>query len=71
MRVAVCDDLKESLDQIEELLKQVPYIEKIDTFIDMGFFYDEIKDGKYYDVIFMDIDWKQEKTGIDFLKDIE
>ncbi len=70
MRVAVCDDLKESLEQIEELLKQVPYIEKIDTFTDMDFFYDEIKDGKYYDVIFMDIDWKQEKTGIDFASEL-
>ena len=34
MRVAVCDDLKESLEQIEELLKQVPYIEKIDKLLE-------------------------------------
>lgn len=71
MKVAVCDDLRESLIQIEELLQQIPYIQLIDTFTNINHFYDEIKEGKSYDVVFMDIDWKQEKTGIDFAAELQ
>lgn len=71
LTVAVCDDQKESLIQISNLLEEIPYVQKIDTFSDMNLFYEEIKDGKYYDVIFMDIDWKQEKTGIDFAAELQ
>lgn len=71
LTVAVCDDLKESLIQISNLLEEISYVEKIDTFSDMNLLYDELKDGKVYDVIFMDIDWKQEKTGIDFASELQ
>lgn len=71
MKAAVCDDLKECLEQLENLLHQIPYIHQVDTYTDMNFFYEELKDGRSYDVIFMDIDWKQEKTGIDFAAELE
>lgn len=71
LRVAVCDDLKESLVQLEKLLEQLSYVRVIDTFSDMSFFYDELREGKTYDVVFMDIDWKQEKTGIDFAAELQ
>ena len=71
LTVAVCDDLKESLIQISNLLEEISYVKKIDTFSDINLFYEELKNGKYYDVIFMDIDWKQEKTGIDFAAELQ
>ena len=71
LRVAVCDDLKESLIQIKKLLEQIPYVHKIETFSDMNYFYEELKEGKVYDIVFMDIDWKQKKTGIDFAYELQ
>ncbi len=70
MNVAVCDDLKESLMQIESLLNQISDVQKIETFSDMNAFCEELKAGNIYDVILMDIDWNQEKTGIDFAEEI-
>ena len=54
MKVAVCDDLKECLIQMEDLLHQIPYIKQVDTYSNMCDFYDELKEGKSYDVVFMD-----------------
>lgn len=71
MKAAVCDDLKECLEQLENLLRQIPYIQQVDTYTNMDFFYDELRNGRNYDVIFMDIDWKQEKTGIDFAAELQ
>lgn len=70
MRVAICDDLRESLEQMESLLKQISYVQKIETFSNMEVFCAKLKAGTIYDVILMDIDWKQEKTGIDFAEEI-
>lgn len=70
MKVAICDDLKECLVQMENLLQQIPDIEQVTAYSDMSQFYEDLWDGKFYDVIFMDIDWKQEKTGIDFAEEL-
>ena len=43
MKVAVCDDLKESLMQIESLLNQISDVQKIETFSDMNAFCEELK----------------------------
>lgn len=71
MKVAVCDDLKECLIQVEKLLDQIPYVRQVDTYTNINSFYDELIAGKIYDVIFMDIDWKQEKNGIDFAEELQ
>lgn len=71
MRVAVCDDLKEVLKETKILLEDVSFVKDIDIFSDMKNFYEEIKEGTKYDVVLMDIDWKTEKTGIDFSSELK
>ena len=66
MKVAVCDDLRECLVQMENLLYQISYIEQVDTYSNISLFFEDLKNGKVYDAVFMDIDWEQDKTGIDF-----
>lgn len=66
MKVAVCDDIKEVLKEIELLLKDIPFVKKIDVFSDIELLYAEIREGGKYDVILMDIDWKEEQTGIEY-----
>ena len=70
MRVAVCDDLKEILDEIKQLLEKISFVKTVDVFSDINLFYEELKDGTKYDVVLMDIDWKKDKTGIDFSQEL-
>ena len=71
MKVAVCDDLKEVLKDTKILLENISFVKDIDVFSDMKNFYEEIKEGTKYDVVLMDIDWKTEKTGIDFSSELK
>ena len=66
MKVAVCDDIKEVLKEIELLLKEIRFVKEVDTFTDVELLYAEINEGVKYDAVLMDIDWKVQKTGIDF-----
>lgn len=66
MKIAVCDDLKKTLEAVKQLLEKISFIDIIDTFSDIDSFFEEVKEGVKYDVVLMDIDWKKEKTGIDF-----
>ena len=70
MRVAICDDLKEILNEIKQLVETISYVKDVDTFSDINLFYEEIKDGTKYDAVLMDIDWKKDKTGIDFSREL-
>ena len=66
MRAAICDDQPETLEELKKMLLQFPSVKKVHTYSDMNTFWAVLEDGSYYDVVFMDIDWKQEETGIDF-----
>ena len=70
MRVAVCDDLKENLLELECYLKQISFVKHISLFSDMELFYREVKDGEIYDAVLMDFEWKNNKNGIDFAEEI-
>lgn len=70
MRVAVCDDLKEQLDDIKQMLEAVSFVKIVDTFSDIDIFFEEVKEGAKYDAVLMDIDWKKVKTGIDFSEEL-
>lgn len=71
MKIAVCDDLRESLEDVKKLLEQISFVKKIDLFSEIDFFYEELKDGKHYDAVLMDIDWKSEQSGIDFAAELQ
>ena len=70
MRVAVCDDLKENLLELECYLKQISFVKHISLFSDMELFYREVKEGEVYDAVLMDFEWKNNKNGIDFAEEI-
>lgn len=61
MNVAICDDCREYLDRIEQLLE--PYVEanslKISRFISGEEFLDSVKKDSAYDIIFLDIEMAQ------------
>lgn len=61
MNIAICDDSKEYLDRIEQLLE--PYVEanslKISRFTSGEEFLDSVKKDSTYDIIFLDIEMAQ------------
>ena len=61
MNIVICDDSKEYLDRIEQLLE--PYVEanslKISRFTSGEEFLDSVKKDSTYDIIFLDIEMAQ------------
>ncbi|MBQ8038651.1 MAG: response regulator transcription factor [Lachnospiraceae bacterium] len=68
MRVAVCDDEKEAVLYLSELLKREELIQGIRTFTNQKEFLQKIRGGETFDIVFMDIDWKDETDGIQLSK---
>lgn len=66
MKVAVCDNLKETLAEIKEYLEQLTYIKSVELFSNIDFFFEELNTGISYDVVIMGIDWDATKNGIDY-----
>lgn len=66
MRVAICDDQAEALELLQSRLAQNGQAEVIDRYLSVKQLLRALSEGKAYDLLFMDIDWNQEKTGIDF-----
>lgn len=57
MKVAICDDETLFLDQMENLLLEIPDIRDIDRYDDINKLYRNLEN-EFYDIIFMDIEWK-------------
>ena len=70
MKVAVCEDQPEVRYTLGKILSELPMVKKIEVYSDMDMCLGDIDEGNYYDVVFMEVDWKQEKTGIDYGKTI-
>ncbi len=70
MRIAICDDQKESLDVIEALLEKIKRAEYVKKYTDINHILMDMEGGEWFDIIIMDIDWKQEKNGIDYAAEI-
>ena len=68
MRVAVCDDEKNAILFLTELLKKSALIQSIRPFSNQEEFLQQIRNGERFDIVFMDIDWKQETDGIQLSK---
>lgn len=65
MRIAVCDDNKLFLEEIEEQIRRLDMAESLHAYSEQKMFLKSVEDGAVYDVVLMDIDWQQEKTGMD------
>lgn len=71
MRVAICDDENIALEMLYEQLKEIKATMQIRAFLSSEDFFSVVENGEWFDVVFMDIDWKEEeKTGIDFAADL-
>lgn len=70
MKVAICDPVLESLECIKMLVQQIPCIEEIELYTNIKYFIEDIRDGKYYDVVLMELDLEEEKTGIDYSEEL-
>lgn len=66
MRAAICDDQPQTLEELKKMCLRTPFIKTVHTYSKMDNFWATLNAGIYYDVVFMDIDWKQNETGIDF-----
>lgn len=72
MKVAVCDDERMSLVQLQEMLKKIKQVNRVDLFVNIENFMKTLG-GENYDVVLMDIVWERSKrkNGIDFASEIQ
>ena len=71
MRVAICDDESIAVEMLHDQLKEIKDISHIRTFLSSRDFLSVVEGGERFDIVFMDIDWKEEeRTGIDFAADL-
>lgn len=71
MRVAICDDESIAVEMLHDQLKEIKEISHIRTFLSSRDFLSVVEGGERFDIVFMDIDWKEEeRTGIDFAADL-
>ena len=67
MHIAVCDDEKNCLDNMEQLLKSYPGISRTEYYQKLEDLSAALKCGITYDLILMDIEWNQStENGIQF-----
>ena len=66
MRVALCDDENAATEYLRGQLEQNANINHIRCFQSFSGLFDTLEDGEHFDIVFMDIDWHGEKSGIDF-----
>ena len=65
MQIAVCDDNIYFLRDLKKQLSALPIIGSAYMFSDYRDFLASVEDGKFYDAVLMDIDWNENRTGID------
>lgn len=70
MNVAACDDQEAGLAKVEEVLFAMEEIESVEGFLDIDAFMKKCRDGNQYDIVFMDIDWRIDKNGIDYAEEL-
>ena len=75
MNIAVCDDQPEVLDVVENMLREIPEVKRVETYQDIRRMRDEFEDGKRPDVLIMDIcheyntkipETEERQEGIDY-----
>lgn len=70
MRIAVCDDQTEVLEQLKYMLEQMAFVKVVHVYSDTEVFFSMLDEEMYYDVVLMDIDWKSNRTGIDLAEEV-
>lgn len=70
LSVAVCDDNKIFLTDFRDMLETYTQVSEVDVYSDYDSLKHSVTDKKVYDIIFMDIDFGDSKTGIDFASEL-
>lgn len=70
MKIAVCDDQKEVLEQLDGMLRQIPFVKKVHFYSDLEIFLSIPDEEMDYDAVLMDIDWKSDRTGLDVAEEL-
>lgn len=65
MRIAVCDDNELFLREIGDQIRRLDLAESLHAYSEQKTFLRSVEDGAVYDAVLMDIDWHQERTGMD------
>lgn len=65
MRIAICDDDHVFLERFHRQVEDLNLARKIDCFSGLDTFLDSLESDAQYDAVLMDIDWKQDTTGMD------
>ena len=68
MRVAICDDERIAIEYLSSLLQEIDGIEILETFTEQKELFQWIEAEEEVDVVFMDIDWKEDMDGIQLSK---
>ena len=70
MKIAICDDQIQTLKESEQILRSLDSNHEISAFSNISYFLQLIKERTFFDIIFMDIEWRLESNGIDFAAEI-
>lgn len=65
MQIAICDDNRLFLERFRVQVEKLGLARKIDCYSTLKQFIYSLDDGIQYDAVLMDIDWKQDETGMD------
>lgn len=70
MRVAIVDDDLGAIEYLDEKIKNISDIKIVKKYTSIDKFVDDVKFGYKYNIVFMDIDLKKDKTGIEFASEL-
>ena len=65
MNIAVCDDNKLFLNEINEQLQKISLVGSVYLFSDLDKFWLSTENGNHYDAVLMDIEWAKTTAGMD------
>lgn len=70
MRIAICDDDKIFLKQLEEKLRHFSFVGKVNSYSEIEKFFMDLDADERIDLVFVDLEWGNQKTGIDYAERI-
>ena len=65
MKIAICDDNRLFLQELEEQIKEISATHEVECFAIRENFLALVAEGEFFDAVFLDIDWNDTTTGID------
>lgn len=66
MRIAICDDDKNLLDELEQKLCKYDITNIIESYFEIERFFSDLEAGERYDLVFLDLYWGDGETGLGY-----